>query len=492
MNGQMKRYACLILAITMLLASLALLASCGDTSGSTETEGSTNAAITAGTNVETESPRQTLDVPDVNYNGETFRVLSIDFETYYTMLDVEKITGEQVNDAIYERNRIIEDRFGIKFACEGDDYSKTYARLDTLVNAGDHEYDLIMLIDRDAFKATLNNYLLPYSEMRYVNLDKDYYFQSINEQYRIGNQTFFAYGRDCVNVLGFAVGVMYNQQLAADVGAGDLYDAVRDQTWTYEKMFEYADAAASDLDGNGVFELGEDRLGLIGHYDNVMPCFWISADEMLIEKNEEDIPTCRLDGNVRMIDIMQDVLNRVDTNAYSVLALGDVVGAFTENKALFYTHALNTLSSLRNMEAAYGVLPFPKYDAAQKDYITRSAAGWLHCVPTTCKDPEKTGIILQALAYYSSKTVYDAYYSQALTSKLLRDADSAEMVELMLSTLRVDLGDTIWYEQLRMPLVDKMVQNGNQTGLVSLFKANQRKADKEIGKVVSFLEKRGE
>ncbi len=484
---------CLLLSTLLLAGSLLTMAACANTKSPAETEGATDGSITeaAGTVVETEGPNQTLDVPDVHYNGETFRVYSIRYDSGYTMLDVEKLTSEPVNDAIYERNRIIEDRFGIRFECEGDEWMNMYNHLSLQVNAGNSGadgYDLIMLIARDAYKATLNNYLLPYDRLEYIDIEKDYYFRNINEQYRLGDHTFFAFGKDSINVMGFSCGLLYNKEIAEDLKTGNLYDTVRHQEWTFEKLFTYAENAVMDLNGDSAFVMGEDRLGLIGHYDVTVPDFWISAGEYLVEKDENNMPVCRLESNERMINIMQETLNHIDTSAYSVLALGDINKAFMEDKALFISLAIHKLYEIRPMETDYGVIPFPKYDTEQENYVTRSIDGWLNCVPTTCRDTEMTSVIMQALAYYSDQTVYDAYYEQALKTRFMRDSDSVEMVELMLDTLQVDLGDTIWYEQVRLPLVDKMVQSGSHTPLTSTFKASQRRANQQIEKAVAYID----
>ncbi len=491
-----SRRICLLLSALLLAGSALTLVSCGDAEEPLQTEESlTEASTSSETVVETEGPSQTLDVPDVNFNGYTFRALSIDRDAMYTMLDVEKITSEPVNDAIYERNRLIEDRFGIQFECEGDDWPNMFDHLSLQVNSGNtgsDAYDLIMLICRDAYKATLNNLLLPYARLEYIDIDKDYYFQEINEKYRLGEHTFFAYGKENLNVMAQSCGLIFNKDIAKDIHTDDLYSLVRNQEWTYSKLFEYAEAAASDVNGDSQFELGTDRLGMIGHYDVTVPDFWVSAGEFLVEKDENHLPVSNMFGNERLINIMQETLNHIDGDAYSVLALGDVEGAFMQDQALFFSSTLSKLYDLRSMETDYGVLPFPKYDTAQENYITRNIDGWLHCVPATCKDTEMTGIIMQAIAYYSNKTVYDAYYEQALTTKFMRDSDSVEMVKLMLDTVQVDIGDTIWYDYVRLHVVNKMVENGSQTGLSSLFRSTQRQADQRVADAIKYIDSQNE
>ncbi len=490
-NKQWPRYATALLAILLVAASMLTLASCGNTTETTETEGASGTATIPETVPETESPDKTLDVPDVNYNGYTFRVLSVDHDSLYTMLDVEDFTSDAVNTAIYERNRIIEDRFGIQFECEGDDWPNMYNRLSLQVNAGTSggdAYDLIMLIGREAFQAAVNNLLLPYDRLEYIDTEKEYYFRTLNEMFEIGGHTFFAYGKDNLNVMGQAGSIIFNKEIAKDIHTEDLYALVRDREWTYEKLFTYAEAASGDLNGDGKYELGVDRFGMIGRHDLTIPGFWVCAGEFLIEKDESDMPVANMVGNQRLFDIMQETLAHIDSNAYYI-NMCDYVGTFMQDGTLFLSTPVCDLYELRAMETDYGVLPFPKYDTAQESYITRSIDGWIHCVPTTCQDSEMTSIIMQAIAYYSDQTVYDAYYNQALSTKFLRDSDSVEMIELMLTSLRVDFGDTIWQSTLRAPMVDRMIQQGSQTGVSSLFTSHQRKAQREIDKLARYLEK---
>ena len=168
----------LLMSLCLLAGSLSL-AACSTPNGEQDT---TDGGSIGETETE-EDPRATLDNPEVNYDGYTFRVRSIASETHYTALDPGKLTGEAVNDAIYERNRKIESEYGIEFRCDTSDITANYVTMEKQVMAGtgDDGYDLIMLISRNAFSAALQNYLINYEELPYVDTDKEYYFGEINK-----------------------------------------------------------------------------------------------------------------------------------------------------------------------------------------------------------------------------------------------------------------------------------------------------------------------
>lgn len=101
-------------SIALLLCALMLipLAACADNKdGTDDTDGPgyTREEITE------EDPYKALNVPALTFGNYDFNVLSADYKEYYTPIDVESLTSEIVSDAIYTRNRTIEDVYKIKF-----------------------------------------------------------------------------------------------------------------------------------------------------------------------------------------------------------------------------------------------------------------------------------------------------------------------------------------------------------------------------------------
>ena len=489
MKSLTLRTLSLLLTLCLLMGSLALVSCSISSEGGDETPES--GTVTEAP--ETEDPRATLDNPEVNYNGYTFRVCSIASEIHYSALDPEKMSGQAVNDAIFERNRKIESEYGIEFDCVTDDYDATYILLEKQVMAGSSagdDFDLIMQICRNAYKATLRNLLINYDKLPYVDTDKEYYFSDINEQFSIGGKTFFAYGYENINVFSVSSVLFFNKDIAKERDMGDLYQSVRDRSWTMDRLYTLAAEAVSDENGDGKFRLGEDVLGLVGNYDRTIPCFWVCAGEKLVSKDENDLPIYTANGNERMIGIMQEAAAHFATDAFDVYGADSKrLAAFMDGKSLFMATVIGELSNAKAAEIDYGVLPWPMYDTNQERYVSRCIDAWLHCVPANAEDPERTSVIMQALAYYSYGTVYKAYYDQALTAQYVRDPESVEMMQMIFSSVAVDLGDTIWYEKLRLPIVNAFLNKKANIGVASTFKTYERMAGREIEAVMEFLAK---
>lgn len=101
----------------------------------------------------------------------------------------------------------------------------------------------------------------------------------------------------------------------------------------------------------------------------------------------------------------------------------------------------NVISHFRDMKDDYGIIPMPKIDESQGDYITYGnpwfAAGV--AVPANCSTPEMTGLIMEALAYISYRDVVPAIYDITLREKLTRDEKSKTMLDLIYRDIYFDL-----------------------------------------------------
>lgn len=487
------RCLCALLCLALLLGALSVLTSCANGGGEVGTGGADTAP--GSTDAEGEAPEDALDLPSLSFGGFEFRVLDAKDTQFYGPLDVaEGNTGEAVNDAIYERNRIIEDLLDIRFNVEIVDFLTIPGTLERQVKSGYSEgtsYELVQLCQRDAYSSTIAGYSTCLNDLEYMDTNKSYFFRTINEQCSIGGYPFFAYGADAINLLAWACCMVYNKKLAADLNVEDLYAAVRSGEWTHEKLFALSENAAADLDGDGKIKSGVDRLGLVGILNRTVSTLWESSGEKLVIKDENGMPAYNATGNERLITIMTNALAHLDGDAYDVFDPHEKMPIFMDGKSLFFAPLIGQLNTIRTMDEDYGVLPFPKYDKNQKEYISRSAEGFVHLVPATCRNGARTGAVLQALAYYSQKTVYDAYYEQALTTRFLRDADSVEMLKLILSTLTVDIGDSIWFNTISTPILTSISTEKSKTGLASLFKRYEKQAQNEVRKVTKFLEKVG-
>lgn len=93
----------------------------------------------------------------------------------------------------------------------------------------------------------------------------------------------------------------------------------------------------------------------------------------------------------------------------------------------------------RDVEENIGILPYPKYDEEQKEYISLNWGG-LMGIPASIQNTEMVGAVLELLAWNSAETVIPAYYDVMLDGKLARDEDSVAMLDLLFASFVYDPG----------------------------------------------------
>ena len=102
---------------------------------------------------------------------------------------------------------------------------------------------------------------------------------------------------------------------------------------------------------------------------------------------------------------------------------------------------LGTTTSLRDMESDFGILPYPKKNEEQNGYYTSARDNvTLFGIPIDVADPDFTGLIAEALCQASDDMVRPVYYENVLKTKLARDEESQQMIDILRDGLIFDIG----------------------------------------------------
>ena len=447
------------LGITACLLTLACLMSlftaCGQKNETKTTEEVTNGAD--------EYPD---DLGAFDFGNEKFKVLSVaSREGTYTTFDVpEDYQGDQVDDAVYSRNRIIEQRFNVVFDgyTAGDEggtpgYTVCYNRLRQEALAPTENWDLIMLINRDAYTAIQEEMICLPSELKHIDMSKDYYLRDVNDALTIDGVPLFAYSDESVYTFERSVCIVFNQSEVTSLGMEDPYALVKSGDWTYQKMFEMVKSATRmDADGKTAF------YGCSGMSDYTATSYWFGCGQtMLTTTNGNTGMRFSIGTSEAIIKITEEILALVDGGQMELKGWEGSdekwIGTFKDGRALFQNNIVGKVRLLRNVKDwDYGVLPYPKYSETQDHYYSRVVDAWLHVVPKSCSDIDRASVILEALASGSSQYVFPAYYEKVLKYQIMRNPQDIEMLELIRAHRTFDLADVTWAKEIRMDLVSKV------------------------------------
>lgn len=419
--------------------------------GSTGTESTTTTA----TETETEEEKKGPDLPDVNYGGYEFRMLGKGQQQPHWQskdLTADEMNGEPINDAVYERNAYVGDKYGVKFIEYAvADYFSQQTEFSQSVNAGTDEYDMAALKPEGVVSSFINNgYLIDLKTVPHIDLEREWYDRNSISQMSLGGKVFSVMGDMLTMDDDATAAVFFNKKLADSNGLPNLYDMVNEGTWTIDKLTEYAAAAANDANGDGAMDEKNDVWGALSEYATTFALISGSGYTM-INKDENDVPIdASMDEHyIAMYEKVLKLQNNWDITLYAegVSGYSDVWTqcmdvTFQSDRALFNVCWLNRASLFREMETDFGIIPMPKYDEAQDGYHSFVHMYCANCIiiPKTNRDLDRTGVIIEALSAASVDTLKPAYYDKALKGKGSRDEESSKMLDIIFATRIFDLG----------------------------------------------------
>ena len=435
------------LCALVLLAAALLGTSCGG--GTTTTAETTGGETEAQTAAETLSPldQTVAGLPEKDYGGYEFTIMDrstdhIPWETYDVYTESEN--GDAINDAVYHRNRVLEELYNIEIVESPMHYPAD--NMQKLIIAGEDTIDLFMDGLNALTKMTTGNMLYDYNEISEIQLDQPWWDQQMRTELSVNGKSFFATGDISVMDNEATWCILFNKKMLSDYDLDDPYELVRSGKWTIDKMYEMAKAVAKDLDGDGKMT-GADQFGFLTESYNVY-ALWVGGENMIIEKDGDDLPISSMYSE-RSASVYDKVLEfqfdaNVTASAGSTVfpAYSDMNVCFTEGRGLFDYGAMALVSDFRESETDFGILPSPKYNEAQENYRNTFSPYNLmaYAIPVTASDISRTGTIMEAMAQVSQHILTPAYMEVSLKGKFIRDEESEEMIELLLATRSYDLG----------------------------------------------------
>ena len=432
-------------ALTLLLAALmaaGTFASCGG-------DGKTEAQTQAKNDNDTAAVEEVTEAPDpfegFDYGGEEIRML-VSANNYdgmgssnYAIKHEDGTDGDIVKDAVYKRNIAVEDLLNVKFVFTDNEqnYDNIKSTLSKLIMAGDDSYDLVI---HDLFPlctlSVQNNFINVY-DLQYIDFSQDYWYDAYmrDASFNSDEQRYILAGDYFLDILRSAHAMYVNKEMFNSIfeSADELYEHVLNGTWTHETFLSYVNEAYQDINGDGKAD-DEDRYGYctIGYWGPMIP--WvIAADITFLEYEEDGAPYFAMnnDRSVQLLSNLVDIFHGDAAHNYPTVE--DCTAAFVNGKSLFSGYQrVSSLEIFRDMETDIGILPYPKMDEAQENYITSSHdTANIGVIPMTCTKLDAMGAVLEVLSRESAKDVVPAYYETALKVKYVRDDQSAKMLDII-------------------------------------------------------------
>ena len=505
------RIITLVLALAMLAVMAAACADSADTPDGADTTPAPQGSVTT----PAEGGEDTLP-PDVDANGFKLdelpedlnygnaEVMILHWEAERDEFSSEGMTGDNLMDAIYDRNIAVESRIGVslKFREEPgnnkniDNFKKI---VEASYQAGEQEYDIIATYSRTAAQLAINGYYADLNAIdeTYLNLDMPWWPESIIDTMGVGDALYYVSGDASTNTLHFMYTLYYNMDLLNDLGMTDPTEFVKNKTWTLDKLIEMTSNQYQDLDSDGALSEG-DFYGFGTIYYGA-DAFYTGSGLRLVEHDEEKLLKISPDyASQKAIDLVDKLGDWMTTNDCYISRSGSSVdfdAPFVSGNMLFVQNRVYMAdnkhsSGLNSVEWEYGLVPTPLYDENQENYITVIGNPFtLYGIMNDCAQKEMMTAVIECWGSESFRRTTPALFETNMKYKYTDRAVSVEMFDILRETSSFDQGriyaNTLGPYMSEIP--SKMATVGSSWA--TAVKANMSRIERQLKDIVKSFEK---
>ena len=470
--------------VSVLLACLTL-ASCGSGSVVNDT------SVTDSDSTEPEATMDPIyaDLPTGDFGGQSVKFLGECGSNWAIIqLSSDEINGEIINDRMYEADRLIEQKLNVKIE---SDYLEDSGDVNTIVQnavaAGEDEYDVYDMPSDIAGRLITGGYFRDISDLTDIS-DKVWWDKNTRDSLTFGGKCYSLLGDVSLMLAESHYVLFQNKDIAADIGLDNIYDTVKSGKWTLDILGEHLKKAAQDTNGNGKMDF-EDRWGL-GIYQVAMTYFMLAGENPIVSTDSDGIPY--FNG---VDERTADMYNKIFTTLYDqqYTAIGgtknvpsgkDWKTPFMEGRSLYLFEPLGHSKKMRDSKFDFAIIPMPKYDESQEEYMT-PILQYVHTMYVTVAN-QKTDVIgatLENMAAEYYKTLRPAYYEAVLENKRVRDDESLEMLEIIFKNR--ELNPAVVFDWKITSILNDAALNGKDT-IVSDVERQSKQIQKAINNTVDF------
>ncbi len=491
----MKRNITLFRIIAMLLAALLLssaFASCAETPNPEDTTEDPSAANTTAPIIdeETADPNkdangfQKDDLPDeLDYNGQTITLLVWDdVEHEEFNVAYEELSGDLVEQSLFDRNSKVEDRLGLTLEfirIDGDGGNikawNTYVGNSVSINA--REFDIIAGYSISVAKNASSGYLFNMldGECEYLNFEQPWWSELLLEQATFGNNLYFASGDISRNALEMMYVCFVNTNLLSEYQLENPQNFVESGDWTYAKFIEMCQGVYKDTDGDGTKSSSTSSGDTFGYitYGTYADNWFYGTGATICEKNAEgeivESPSFTGERVANTVDMLSDLFHNSDYAIYTSEVHHQT--AFGQGRSLFMTDRCRTSHKRLAAEHDFNdflIVPCPKYDKDQEKYITVMGNPFtLYAVSADIEDPKMASAFIECFASEGFRTVTPAVFELSLKTRYVEDAISATMYDIVKANITYDIGRIFSDDLIGQATFRNAISSGQPWGAVA-------------------------
>ncbi len=454
-------------AMSLSLASLMAvsMAGCGGDSNTTSTTAATtnnntttttaanNTATTEATTVKELTEGEKLaeqyngfvETP-MDLGGRNIRILTTSSSKYVLKNDDQGNPSREAtsNEVLYIVDALesIGKDYNCTFSVEQLKGKAMVEALMTAKAAGDTYADIIEFAVSDTYLEQIySNNLCLALEGEKVSDIMGLYTNPWLQQTAFGNMFGHQYGVHFTiyNSPDFLRGVVaFNKDLAEKYNIGNIYEMVKNKTWTFAKFQEICASIASQANGE-VYPMMYNQEGI------AIPMFTFANGGTYSENTATGYKyTALSDNTLESLNYVVDLAKAGYIHPASENRSTNETN-FANGESVFMVTNYTTVKKFKQgtieTEYEYGMVPAPLGPNGDGEYNSVTYTNALFHVTNGIEKPEQVAAVLVAIANRASKDA-DTIVEHELMNSLF-DEESGEMVELMMSNIKCDFSRTV-------------------------------------------------
>ena len=384
---------------------------------------------------------------NVNFGGRTFLIASCyDVDSDWDDASdfwVEGITNDAVNDAVFERNRVMSELYNCTIAVDDGGWDNGF---NAAIASGSDKY-----IAGSSEFAIYGEYANGnfYNVLKLgIDLTQNWWDQNFIADSSCDGKLFGIIGDFSLHAMSATWIMFYNKDIYESKFSNiDIYQLVREKKWTMDVMADMIDKIKNDANGDSYYDFSDgsdaDTIGMITTAFNDRGLYFASGLRYVTKSYNSTTGSfvSALNNQARGYEVMDKIIALCNTPGYITGGYSNVQRAIQNGTTLFAGEVLDVLRRMAGTEnLRVGVLPQPLYEEGQDSYhcyVTSRAA--FMCIPTSFSDMGTIADFFTLFAYHSYKLVRSAFVD-SYKYNYADDADSAEMVDMIIDNRVFDPG----------------------------------------------------
>ena len=335
----------------------------------------------------------------VDLGGETFTVVDFSDARWN-----RENNGTPYYDAWQKVLDEVETLYNCKIELNVSTVEEMFVRIQPEVMAGGKYADIVCTTQWGIGQLIGAGLLADLNDLKNVNWDNPWWNQNIRQMSTVQGETYAANGSFIFDAAQTWM-MYYNRTIWDELQLPNPYDLVNSGKWTVDKMRDYSRKAMRDNDQSGKVDSKDDRWGVFAADGDFCRALFMALGGHYFDTDEEGRVqlACNNEKSYNIVEKMANMVQKDGSvNKEKFESTAQEIATFAQGHALFYCY-MPGVNEMRDMEDDWGVLPLPKLDESQEDYLSGVDHNATVCGVTSTNEAnfEKVGTLLEALGRHA-------------------------------------------------------------------------------------------